>query len=60
VFSYSSPKHATKPKPEPLVIKSVCDFADKDKNDGFQEYAAYTSANFLYEYAKRYIWYSKT
>ena len=48
-------KHATKPKPEPLVIKSVCDFADKDKNDGFQEYAAYTSANFLYEYAKRYI-----
>lgn len=48
-------KHATKPKPEPLVIKSVCDFADKDKNNGFQEYAAYTSANFLYEYAKRYI-----
>lgn len=48
-------KHATKPKPEPLVIKSVCDFADIDKNDGFQEYAAYTSANFLYEYAKRYI-----
>ena len=48
-------KHATNPKPQPLVIKSVCDFADKDKNDGFQEYAAYTSANFLYEYAKRYI-----
>lgn len=48
-------KHATKPKPEPLVIKSVCDFANKDKHDGFQEYAAYTSANFLYEYAKRYI-----
>lgn len=48
-------KHATKPKPEPLVIKSVCDFANKDKNGGFQEYAAYTSAKFLYEYAKRYI-----
>lgn len=48
-------KHATKPKPEPLVIKSVCDFADKEKNDGFQSYAAYTSAQFLYEYAKRYI-----
>ena len=53
-------KHATRPKPEPLVIKSVCDFADKDKNDGFQEYAAYTSANFLYEYAKRYIEHNKT
>jgi nucleoside phosphorylase len=48
-------KHAIKPRPEPLVIKSVCDFANKDKNDGYQEYASYTSANFLYEYANRYI-----
>lgn len=48
-------KHATNPKPEPLVIKSVCDFADEAKNDGFQSYAAYTSAKFLYEFAKRYI-----
>ena len=29
-----------------IVAKSVCDFADKDKNDKNQEYAAYTSAWF--------------
>ncbi|WP_180851530.1 hypothetical protein [Stenotrophomonas maltophilia] len=28
----------------PLVIKSVCDFADAEKSDGWQQYAAYTSA----------------
>lgn len=48
-------KNATNPKPEPLVIKSVCDFADENKHDSFQKYASYTSANFLYEYARRYI-----
>ena len=48
-------KHATKPKPEPIIIKSVCDFADENKKDGYQSYAAYTSAQFLYEFAKRYI-----
>jgi nucleoside phosphorylase/CheY-like chemotaxis protein len=48
-------KHSTNPKPEAIVIKSVCDFADENKNDGYQSYAAYTSANFLYEYIKRYI-----
>lgn len=48
-------RHATHPRPEPLVFKSVCDFADEHKNDGYQSYASYTSANFLYEYAKRFI-----
>lgn len=48
-------KHAINPKPHPIVIKSVCDFANEHKNDGYQSYAAYTSAKFLYEFAKRYI-----
>jgi nucleoside phosphorylase len=52
---YYAATHATHPRPLPLVIKSVCDFADKEKNDGYQNYAAYTSAKFLYELAKRYI-----
>jgi nucleoside phosphorylase len=39
------------PKPIPIVIKSVCDFGDSDKNDNYQMYAAYTSANFMYEFA---------
>ncbi len=29
-----------------IVAKSVCDFADKNKGDTNQEYAAYTSASF--------------
>lgn len=36
-----------KPRPKAIMMKSVCDFADKDKADDFQEYAAETSARFL-------------
>lgn len=35
-----------------VVAKSVCDFADREKNDGAQEYAAYTSASFIFEFIK--------
>src|SRR5262249_40562810 len=38
---------AAYPRPTTLVFKSVCDFADPDKNDNFQDYASYTSANAL-------------
>lgn len=38
-----------------LVIKSVCDFADKEKADDFQNYASYTSANFLYHFMVNYL-----
>jgi len=41
-------------KPRPLTVssfKSLCDFGDKDKNDDYQKYSAYTSARFLYEFA---------
>lgn len=34
----------TKPSPKVMVLKSVCDFADSEKSDDFQDYAAYTSA----------------
>lgn len=33
-------------KPIAICIKSVSDFADDNKGDGYQPYAAYTSANF--------------
>ncbi len=39
------------PKPIPLSIKSISDFADTAKNDEYQRYAAYTSANFMYLFA---------
>jgi nucleoside phosphorylase len=38
---------ALAPQPEVLVIKSVCDFADEQKDDRFRHYAAYTSAESL-------------
>lgn len=30
----------------PICIKSICDFADNQKSDAYQDYAAYTSAEF--------------
>ncbi len=38
------------PKPKPLLIKSVCDFGDGEKNDNHQKYAAYISAKFMHEF----------
>jgi nucleoside phosphorylase len=37
-------------KATPLMIKSVCDFGDKHKGDDYQNYASFTSANFLYSF----------
>ena len=45
-------KEAPAPRPKGLVIKSVCDYADEEKSDQYQKFAAFTSAQFaklLYE-----------
>lgn len=42
----NSPKQYTKP----IMIKSVSDYGDASKNDGYQEYAAFTSAQFAYRF----------
>lgn len=45
-------KQAPVPRPAGLVIKSVCDYANDEKSDQYQKFAAYTSAQFakfLYE-----------
>lgn len=39
-------EYAAAPAPVSIVIKSVCDFADVQKSDDWQAYAAYTSAAF--------------
>ncbi|MDO6594119.1 hypothetical protein [Neptuniibacter sp. 1_MG-2023] len=44
---YSSASVAGEPRPKVFALKSVCDFADPDKADGIQKYAAYTSARTL-------------
>lgn len=46
---------ADHPAPLAMVIKAVCDFADPDKNDEMQAYAAYTSANSLRLFLERYL-----
>ncbi len=35
-----------------IVVKSVSDYGDLDKNDQFRHYAAETSARFLLEFMK--------
>ncbi|PGT91948.1 hypothetical protein COD18_16055 [Bacillus cereus] len=47
--------NATKPRPKAFVAKSVCDFANSEKNDMYQSYAAFTSANFIYNLALNYL-----
>ena len=47
-FSFSAHSSSQRPKLS-AVVKSVCDFADLEKNDDYQSYAAFTSANFVYE-----------
>lgn len=39
----------SKPRPMPIVIKGVCDFADEDKSDDYQSFAAHVSARCFYE-----------
>lgn len=44
--------NSSKPRPYGyLSLKSVSDFADPEKNDSYQKYAAFTSANYLYNFA---------
>ena len=38
---------SSNPRPVPIVIKSVSDFGSTEKNDDYQDYAAYTSAQLL-------------
>jgi hypothetical protein len=49
------PQNAGLPRPTPFVLKSVCDFADPDKIDDMQAYAAYTSAKALEVFVQKYL-----
>ncbi|HII4337712.1 TPA: hypothetical protein ACY4P0_004059 [Vibrio parahaemolyticus] len=39
---------AVESAPKVLILKSVCDFADPEKNDDWQDYASFTSAQLAY------------
>ncbi|MDQ8027603.1 MAG: hypothetical protein REJ23_02675, partial [Brevundimonas sp.] len=51
---YAAARAASSPRPTAFALKSVCDFADPDKKDAMQKFAAYTSASVMTELFKRY------
>lgn len=52
---YFAAEMAAHPKPLVCAMKSVCDFADEEKDDGHQLYAAFTSASFVRAFFERYM-----
>lgn len=48
-------EQAHRPKPLALGLKGICDFADDEKNDSAQAYAAYASASFMRAFCERYV-----
>ena len=51
---YAAAQQASFPQPRFLAIKGVCDFADAEKHDGMQRFAAFASAQILSRYVNKY------
>lgn len=54
---YYAARWSINPKPKVIALKSVCDFADSQKDDRYHKYASYTSAKVFTELAKNYFIY---
>lgn len=39
-------KNFSAPQPTPIIIKGICDYADEEKSDQYQKFAAYNSSQF--------------
>ncbi|MCY1022708.1 hypothetical protein [Pyxidicoccus sp. MSG2] len=52
---FAAAEESSAPSPTPLALKAVVDFADGKKNDRYQPYAAYTSAQVLRHFAEKYL-----
>jgi len=52
---YLAARQAGRPRPLVIGMKAVCDFADVDKHDGEQPYAAYVSASAMGAFFERYM-----
>ena len=50
--------HAMNPKPNVIIAKSVCDFADERKSDVFQQFAAYTSCGLVKDLLEKVLEYT--
>lgn len=55
---YYAARWALKPKPKYIAIKSICDFADTEKNNDFHFYASFTSAKVFEKLAIDYFEYN--
>jgi Nucleoside phosphorylase len=54
---YYAANWAIKPRPKFVALKSISDFADKQKGDDYHQYASYTSAKIFEKLAKEYFEY---
>ena len=52
---YFSCKNCGAPRPDPVIIKSVCDYANDDKDKRFQRLGAYTSCQFAKFFLERFL-----
>lgn len=52
---FMAARECREPRPRAMSFKSICDFGDSNKGDDYQRYAAYTSAQFLYEFALQHL-----
>jgi nucleoside phosphorylase len=48
---YYAAENCSLPQPIAFSVKSVCDFANAEKDNKYHRYAAFTSARFLYRFA---------
>lgn len=51
---YAACAQSPVPRPLPIGIKSVCDFADSDKHDHWQPYASFVSARVMDAFLRRF------
>jgi nucleoside phosphorylase/CheY-like chemotaxis protein len=47
---YYSTENSPEKRTKAIMIKSVSDFGDSNKNDSYQEYSSFTSAQFIYHF----------
>jgi len=52
---YAACQEATIPQPKAFSMKSICDFADKNKSDDHQRYASFTSASAMKSFVEKYL-----
>lgn len=51
---YAAAQQSSFPQPKFLALKGVCDYADKDKHDGTQRFAAFASARVLERFVQQF------